>query len=479
MYNGLLDSSEAQALDIVRLLLQQYEIYQKLSTEEKIIVDGFQSSSLASDVNFVQVLSDTENTYVYTPNGSAVEVEEIDYVTEDAKLSLSSIAEIAAQYGVLSTISGPTTRYNCHSFAWYSQSFNSNYYWMDNPGAYYSDSSYVSSEAEENYILCYFVENFYYLPDGTCIGSSGIINSHSAIITDVGSSFNKYDTSTLDSITVTSKWGQCGLYSHKGDDCPYIENTSGYIKAEYENENGEIVTTYIYMVSEFSHIEIYRPRTNQSYTVSTTMDDLSISRTINAGGSIVDQYGMYELNVTGGGKFTITIQSDESLDNRLYDANMNRRTMLVSEASAGSYTYVATLSSGRYYLRTAYADLTNSGTISITIEPHTHIYNQWTYYSYATHIESCVCGAHGTTKKEHIVDRTQVVNNTAPCLLCGHLLDLRFDSSVVESIGGLKVSANGSYILPSGIIVLDPADIEAYFNGTLIFYSREELPETA
>lgn len=347
-------------------------------------------------------------------------------------------------------LSQSTTGYNCHSYAWYSQNTASNDIWISYPNAYYqsSDMSYERVYTPRvGDIICYF--------DTDAVAERQ--NIHSGIIVGLSGEASNGVCGNANQYIVQSKWGMNALYEHKGDECPYTSTYGG----------------------DADEVRYYRPRTNQSYTVSTTMDDLSISRTINAGGSIVDQYGMYELNVTGGGKFTITIQSDESLDNRLYDANMNRKTMLVSEASAGSYTYVATLSSGRYYLRTAYADLTNSGTISITIEPHTHIYNQWTYYSYATHIESCVCGARGTTKKEHIVDRTQVVNNTATCLVCGHLLDLRFDSSVVESIGGLKVSANGSYILPNGIIVLDPADIEAYFNGTLIFYSREELPETA
>ena len=39
-----------------------------------------------------------------------------------------------------------------------------------------------------------------------------------------------------------------------------------------------------------------------------------------------------------------------------------------------------------------------------------------------------------------------------------------------------QVTANGSYILPSGIIVLVDSDIEAYLNGTLVFYDKDSLP---
>ena len=41
-----------------------------------------------------------------------------------------------------------------------------------------------------------------------------------------------------------------------------------------------------------------------------------------------------------------------------------------------------------------------------------------------------------------------------------------------------KVTLNGSYILPSGIIVLVEEDVEAYLNGTLVFYDKNDLPVT-
>ena len=64
------------------------------------------------------------------------------------------------------------------------------------------------------------------------------------------------------------------------------------------------------------------------------------------------------------------------------------------------------------------------------------------------------------------------------CMICG---------ATIEAIGGLgesfiesiqKVTINGSYILPNGIIVLVDEDIEAYFNGTLVFYDKNNLPQT-
>ena len=34
------------------------------------------------------------------------------------------------------------------------------------------------------------------------------------------------------------------------------------------------------------------------------------------------------------------------------------------------------------------------------------------------------------------------------------------------------------HILPSGIIVLVDEDVEAYENGTLVFYDKDSLPQT-
>ena len=62
-------------------------------------------------------------------------------------------------------------------------------------------------------------------------------------------------------------------------------------------------------------------------------------------------------------------------------------------------------------------------------------------------------------------------------MLCGQLILL--DNTIVQ-VPGLnsitQVTSNGSYILPNGIIVLVDADIEAYLNGTLVFYDKDDLP---
>lgn len=77
-----------------------------------------------------------------------------------------------------------------------------------------------------------------------------------------------------------------------------------------------------------------------------------------------------------------------------------------------------------------------------------------------------------------MIRASEVVDNKADCLGCGHMLDLRYDMAISTPDSAAKVSVNGSYILPSGIIVLVDEDVEAYLNGTLAFYDKDDLPVT-
>ena len=393
---------------------------------------------------------------VYTPNGTDVYnysitqinynvVSYIDNLSDSEKTALAS--NFAGEYPNATYISEATYSYNCHSYAWYSQNSSTNCYWINQPTAYYDDAdkSYQQVDTPQiGDIICYF----------DLALSKEYQNIHSGIVVGFSGEASNGVCGDANTVLVRSKWAQAPLYEHKGDECPYVQDYGA------------------------DEVRYYRPRTNAAYTLSSSMSDLSVSRTINGSGSITDKYGMYELNVTSAGKYTITIQSDDALDNRLYNANMNLTYMTSPASGTDNYTYVADLSAGRYYLRTAYTDTTNSGTISITIEPHSHSYDWWTYYNSTTHIESCCCGLNGTDTAVHSVRASEIVNNKANCLGCGYMLDLRYDvaASIPDSV--VKVSVNGSYILPSGIIVLVDEDVKAYLNGTLVFYDKDDLPVT-
>ena len=80
----------------------------------------------------------------------------------------------------------------------------------------------------------------------------------------------------------------------------------------------------------------------------------------------------------------------------------------------------------------------------------------------------------------HTILQSEIVNGRyAECIGCHHLLDLNSDMALVGGINSAsvtQVSVNGSYILPSGIIVLVDEDLDAYLNGTLVFYDKDKVP---
>lgn len=110
-------------------------------------------------------------------------------------------------YGITPT-ANPTVKYNCHSYAWYSQS-TSNSYWMDDPSLYLTDGSYT----EVGKLQTIAGDRMVYYNSNTDIYDQ---ITHSAII----SSYTDYPKSKR-TFVVNSKWGAYGLYQHSWDNCPY------------------------------------------------------------------------------------------------------------------------------------------------------------------------------------------------------------------------------------------------------------------
>lgn len=108
---------------------------------------------------------------------------------------------------------------------------------------------------------------------------------------------------------------------------------------------------------------------------------------------------------------------------------------------------------------------------------HTHSYSPYLYYNNREHKKNCSCGLYMT--EAHYIRQSDIVDNRyVKCLGCRAQLDLFNDyaSSVMSNIA--QVSINGSYILPSGIVVLVDEDIQAYIDGTLVFYHPDNIPST-
>ena len=118
-----------------------------------------------------------------------------------------------------------------------------------------------------------------------------------------------------------------------------------------------------------------------------------------------------------------------------------------------------------------------SKVLSISKPYDRHSYGPYSYYDNNSHIAYCSCGAYVT--EGHYIRQASIVDNRyARCLGCSALLDLFEDyaNSIMSTI--TQVSINGSYILPSGIVVLVDEDIQAYLDGTLVFYHPDNIPTT-
>lgn len=162
---------------------------------------------------------------VDTPRSNdAVEAYEI---TEEASLADRTAWDQHYDSIYLATkLRASTYLYNCHSYAWYSQSASNNY-WINDPSPYYTDGSYYEvTSPQVGDIICYF-DNM-----GTT-STSDDQNRHSGIVTEILSGVSNGECGNSDLVMVTSKWGQAGLYSHNGYECPYTNYYSGdadYVK---------------------------------------------------------------------------------------------------------------------------------------------------------------------------------------------------------------------------------------------------------
>lgn len=144
---------------------------------------------------------------VSTPNGSDVEVivdmswDDIsDYFgiwpPIDFDIALAQSEQLENTYPSATLYRDPAPNYNCHSYAWYSTS-SSNKYWMEDPSMYISDGSYEGHTAAVGCKVTYRSNNIY-THSGRIVATPG------------------------GPVTVRSKWGALGVFTHDVNDCPYV-----------------------------------------------------------------------------------------------------------------------------------------------------------------------------------------------------------------------------------------------------------------
>lgn len=106
-----------------------------------------------------------------------------------------------------------------------------------------------------------------------------------------------------------------------------------------------------------------------------------------------------------------------------------------------------------------------------------HSYDHsYSWVSYRMHSAECCCGE--VTTQGHAVASGSYNSGQryATCLLCGGLAEMGFVQITINSSAVTKVTIKGSFILPNGVIVLEDEDLDAYLNGTLVFYDKDKVP---
>lgn len=148
------------------------------------------------------------------------------YVLEELGDSLLTAAIQEFSSFPVTLLDSATATYNCHWYAWCRPSAPDLHLWVDDPSMFYKDGSYCEvSTPQVGDIICYFDDK------GTATTSDDF-NVHSGVVTAVSNGNSNGLCGNSDLVTVTSKWGYGGLYSHNGYVCPY---TSYYStgKADY------------------------------------------------------------------------------------------------------------------------------------------------------------------------------------------------------------------------------------------------------
>ena len=379
----------ASYFSVDRNFYEGYEIYDK----------DLSMPGIMRDVSFYL-------TSVLTPNNKVVDVYEVFGDISNEEINNKDLQH-EIDYPLATRLASATERYNCHSYAWYSQDITTNNYWMPSPEQYYDeyDMSYTEIDSSDvpraGDIICYFDNR------GTIGDESDDKNMHSGIVLS-------YDTSipinnvcgNSNQVLVVSKWGDAGLYQHMGDYCPYTSSHGG--SADY--------------------VKYYRPRKNAAYTLSQSNPIFDEScTTVGDSYYTTDKYEMYELNINYSSNYQMIISSTYPVNVRLYDVHMQ----LLIDNPSNTYcngTYSVTINpylinTNVYYLRVSYQNANISGTI-IT---HMHDYT-YTWMNYMRHNVTCACG--DSYSEMHVANGTPISPGSpfSECVLCGGLVLVTINS---------------------------------------------------
>lgn len=144
-----------------------------------------------------------------------------------------------------------------------------------------------------------------------------------------------------------------------------------------------------------------------------------------------------------------------------YNPNMSRED--IKAAIVGKVRKVADLEN--YCVSGGIIDVEQTFNYFIHVHNYKYVYRDTKF-----HILTCYCGSTKGELEVHTVTPSDVKMPFAFCTGCHARLDLREDiGQGMLSLSPKKTTKNGSYYLPSGILVLADEDIIDYYLGNLVF----------
>lgn len=237
-----------------------------------------------------------------------------------------------------------------------------------------------------------------------------------------------------------------------------ILNSADIIAIDIEVEEGVIITQQVRKLNAFNAVKYVFEHFMDSLTIN-TCGTFSLQKSIDETSTIYNEKTqMVKLNVERTANCTITVSSSSTIDVKLYDANLDKKTINTTVTNGGgSVAFTSQLSAGTYYIETKNA----SGTVGLTVSATAHNYTaRYFAYNQLKHRSFCSCGEY--VLSPHVL----LQEDRYRCCLCLARLNTSFNMMMSNPI---LISENGSYVLSNGIVILDDRDLQDYLDGTLEF----------
>lgn len=399
-------------------------------------------------------------------------------------------------------ISRSSAKYNCHSYAWYSQNTAENTYWINEPLNFYDDSNeyVVVTTPRAGDIICYF--------------NAAGKNLHSGIVVFYVGGTSNGVCGNSDLVYVQSKWGPSGLYEHRGDQCPYTTEAYGYDELT-QNQKEESIAASVKYYRRVGHTHTYTPiydATKQMHGKQCTGSDCGqIIWTFDHDYSASTAYynSLSHKNICPCGAYELVPHDEytEISHNAMYhtlelDCCDSRRVTFVhhfdeydSDSHTGDCSYCSYTATSDLAHVVPYSNIgggKHSGTCNwcdyTHTEPHTYMYTAISYSSHQIECEEC---DDYQVVADHIWDeKTDEEGNLITyCTGCGYVagtepltadmiakLSAELQTEIQSAPQNAQLNAQ-----PDGdiyyVIRIDDENGILYFNGEYYLLHYSEIPD--